>query len=345
MTASERSILGLARQSAKGTPNVDNLDFKYLLFTQGLMAPNSSVLPLDQEVGGGAMLRDLVRVGVVSGGQLELIPRPDTLGEMLYAVIGAPTVQAVAGQAGAFKHTFKLPADQFDAPYYTIRSAPGGMWGEQFPDSRISALALEFRAANFLRGTIGVLGGLPSKVDHSSWAAQADGGPQFILTVSDIEVPTGTNIKVLGGSFTAGMAIPLEEQWIVGSYSPDAFDINSRAFALTLNLKIDDAALYTKMSYDPAGGNAWVADLMREANFKLQFNSNKNIAATTTPYSLVIKGNGQSGNGANVVWTASPVAIRAGRQITMQVTAVFLGVSTGDPIVVELTNDVDSYTA
>ncbi len=343
MTASERSILGFARQTVKGTPNVTNGEFKYLLFTQGAFAPNNSVLPLDQEVGGGAMLRDMVRVGVVSGGTLEFIPRPKTLGEILCGVIGVPASEAVAGQAGAYKHTYTLPADQFTAPYYTVRSAPGGLWGEQFPDCRFSALALEFRAANFVRGTFGVLGGMPTRVDHSAWAAAADGGPQFLTTVSDIELPTATDLKVLGGSFTAGLAIPLDEQWIVGKYEPDDFDINSRAYSITFNVKIADAALYSKMSYDPAGGNAWVADLFREANFKVEFNSNKVISATTTKYSLAIKGNGSSGSAANVVWTAAPVGIRAGRQLTMAVTGVFLGVSAGSPITVELINDEADY--
>lgn len=346
MTASERSVLGFARQTTKGTPNTTDGDFKYLLFIQGAMAPNSTVLPLDQEVGGGAMLRDMVRVGVVSGGQLELIPRPNTLGEILAAVIGVPAAgEPVPDQDGAYKHTFKLPTDQFDAPYYTVRSAPGGMWGEQFPDCRFSALALEFQAANFVRGTLGILGGTPEKVDHTGWNAAADGGPQLITAVSEIELPTSTKIKVLGGTFTAGMAIPLDEQWIIGSYSPDAFDINSRAYALTFNVKIDDGALYTKMSYDPSGGSQWVADLFREANFKLLLKSNKNIPGTTQPYSMQIAGNGQSGNSANVVWAANPVGIRAGRQVTMQVTGMFLGVSDGDPITVELINDVASYAA
>ncbi len=343
MTASERSILGFARQTAQGTPNTTNGDFKYLLFTQGAFAPNNTVLPLDQEVGGGAMLRDMVRVGVVSGGTLEFIPRPKTLGEILCGVIGVPASEAVAGQIGAYRHTYVLPADQFNAPYYTVRSAPGGMWGEQFPNCRFTALELEYRAANFVRGSFGVLGGMPSRVDHTSWAASADGGPQFVTTVSDIELPTATDIKVMGGSFSAGLAIPLEEQWIVGKYEPDAFDINARAYALTFNIKIDDAALYTRMSYDPAGGNAWVADLFREANFKVEFNSNKNIAATTQRHSLAIRGNGSSGNSANVAWTAAPVGIRAGRQLAMTVTGVFLGVSTGSPITVELINDEADY--
>jgi len=38
---------------------------------------------------------------------------------------------------------------------------------------------------------------------------------------------------VLSGAMTFGMQIPLDEQWITGSYYPDDFDINNRAFSLT----------------------------------------------------------------------------------------------------------------
>lgn len=56
MTAAENSVLGFAKQTAKGTPNVTDAEFKYLLFTQSAMGVNNLSIPLDPEVGGGAML-------------------------------------------------------------------------------------------------------------------------------------------------------------------------------------------------------------------------------------------------------------------------------------------------
>ena len=342
MTSSNGSLLGLAKQTAKGTPNVTDADFTYLLFNQGGVSPNNVVVPLDEEVGGGAMLRDVKKMGVYSGGGIEFIPRPKSLGYLLLAALGKDTP---AANLTAFTHAFTLPADQFDAPYYTLRSAPGNMWGEQIQDTRVNALALSWRGANFLRATAAFTGGLPTQVATAAWdaAAAVDSGPQFISPISSIELPTGTSAKVLAGQFAAGMNIPMDQQWIVGSYSPDAMDITNRTFMVSLTLKIDDGVLYKKMTYDPTGGNAWAAAMLREANFKVQFLSDIEAAAGV-PYSLTISGNGQSGADANVVWSASPIGVRAGQQVIMNVTGIFLASPTVDtPITVELVNKQATY--
>ena len=342
MTSANASLLGIAKQVAKGTPNVTDNDFTYLLFNQGGVSPNNVVVPLDEEVGGGALLRDMKKMGVYSGGGVEMIPRPKSLGSLLLGAVGNV---ASAANGLAFDHTFTLGADQFAAPYFTVRSAPGNLWGEQLQDVRVSALALAWRGANFLRGQAAFIGGMPTPLATTAWNAssQVDNGPQFISPISSIELPTGTPAKVLAGSFAAGMNIPMDQQWIVGSYSPDAFDITSRTFMVSLTLKISDGTLYKKMSYDPAGGNAWAASLMREANFQIQFLSDIEAAAGV-PFGLTITGNGQSGNDANVVWSASPIGVRAGQQVIMNVTGVFLASPTADePLTVTLTNDQATY--
>jgi hypothetical protein len=269
---------------------------------------------------------------------LEFIPRPSSLGKLLMGALGQVTSTLHPTATLATDHVFELGGDQFAAPYYTIRSSPGALWGEVMRDMRVSGLSLSWEGANFLRGSASFVGGLPAKAVTTAWAPSTylDSGPQFISPISDIELPTSTDVKCLSGSFTAGMAIPMDQQWIVGSYSPDDFDITSRAFAVSLLLKITDGALYSRMTYDPAGTDAWVADMMREANFKLQFNS-PTMAEGAHPYQLTIAGNGGSGAAANVVWTASPIGLRPGQQIVMAVTGIFLA-SSNAPISVTLTN-------
>lgn len=344
MTAAESSLVGFAKQVAGGTPNVTDADYKYILFSQGGMAPNNVTLPLDQEVGGGAMLRDVKKVGVYSVGQFDFIPRPDSLGIFLLGALGldTPTPKGIAPNDYQ-SHAFTLDTDQFAAPYYTVRVAPGMIWGDQFNDCRISGLSLSWRASNFLRGSVSVIGGLPliSATAPSAWTPTAAiGGPQFISSVSDIELPTLTDVKCLAGSFTAGLAIPMDDQWIVGSFTPDAFDINSRAFAVTMTLKLVDASLYTKMMYDPAAGSAWVSSLFREGGFKLEFNSDATIPTIdpTLPYQLTIAANDTNDN---VVWSASPVGLRAGRQIIMNVTGLFLADAAPLTVTLLTAKDID----
>jgi hypothetical protein len=343
MTASDSSFIGIAKQTAKGTPNTTDASFKYLLFSRGGIAPSSNVVPLDPEVGGGAMLRDVQKMGVMSGGQLEFTPRPDTLGLLLLGALGNVTSVKRVGGTAPYDHTFALGTDQFAAPYFTVRSAPGNMWGEQMQDMRVASLALSWEGANYVRAAAGFVGGLPSPLSTALWSAagKVDGGPQFITPISAIELPTGTPAKVLSGGFSAGMSIPMDQQWVVGSYSPDDFDITQRSFALSLVLKVTDGILYNKMMYDPSGGSAWAASMMKEASFKINLKS-PTMIETTIPYELTINGNGGSGSAGNVVWSASPIGIRAGQQVVMAVTGIFLADAT-KPIEIKLTNKVISY--
>jgi hypothetical protein len=346
MTAAEGSFIGLAKQTAEGTPNVTDAEFQYMLFSRGAFGPNNIFLPLPPEVGGGAMQRSVVKVGVNSGGGADFIPRPQTLGHLLYGVTGAVSTTADTPTTGFHTHEFTLSsADEFSAPWYTYRFAPGNIWGEQYQDCRTNLLALNFAGANFLTGTLGMVGGLPAKVSPAAWSAPTyiDGGPQFLSPVSDIELPTATDLSVLSGSFVASSVIPLDEQYVVGKYSPEGLDIVHRTFVLNLAVKISDDTLYTKMMYDPASGSAWTASIFREADIKLEFLSD------VTNMKLLIEANGanQASGDANIYWSAQPLALRAQRQIVMAVTGMFTATDwatyTDGPIKITLVNDLASY--
>lgn len=352
MPSGDASAFGFARQSGgEGVPiTTDNL-FDYLLFTDGVPAPQSVTVPLDREVGAGSLPRDVVKVGVMSGAQLQFIPRPHTLASLLYAQLGDLTSVGADASGDAsddnWTHTTKLPTDQFDQPYYTLRSSPGAMWGEQYQDARLSQLALQWEGADYLRGALAFQGGLPAKVDTANWAVSTylDQGPQFLTPLADVELPLGSDVKVLQGALTFGSSIPLDQQWIVGSYSPDSQDVVSRGIGLTMLVKVADDTLYTKMAYDPNAGSAWAAEIFREGNIKLNFKSDVNIVSgEDTPYELDITANGQTGSDANVIWSVEPIRIQAGRLVTMAVSGVFLADPTGgDPITVTVRNGTESY--
>lgn len=344
MAPSEKSIVGFAEQSAKGTPA--NAGFTHLLFGEGGMGPQNVTLPLDTEIGGGALLRSVANVGVTANGAFSMIPRPKSLGYMLKALLGGSAVPAVqGGGTAAYLHAFTMGADQFDAPYYTFQVNPGGIasLGEVFPDCRIAALSLSWKAANYLRGQLAVLGsGKPQEPgDPSTWTVAVDNGPQFISTKASIELPTGDALKVLGGSITMAASMPLNDQWICGSETVDDLEITQKAFAISLTVKVGTSgALYKKLLYDKdAGGSGWVANILREGDFLLDFQSDQMAdAVNAIPYSLSFAGNGQAGDAGNVVWSATPVAMRAGRPITMQINGTFLADDVNQPITVSLVN-------
>jgi len=334
MVASEASFLGLAKQTAKGTINSTDGDFKYLLFRRGGFGVNNMFIPLGAEVGGGAMERNVVKVGVSTGGVLEFIPRPETLGHFFMGATGNSSISGPVDSA--YTHEFTFAADQFSAPYYTVRYAPGNVWGETYRDSRFNLLSLEWRAANFVTGTLGMLGIVPTtNVNMGTWGALAkvDSGPQFLSPLGAIEIPTGSTASVLAGSFIAQNVMPLDQQFIVGDYYPEDLDIVSRSFVLNLTVKIEDNTLYNKINYDPAAGASWAADVFKESNILLRFRSDTNVGAGTTPYEFKIEANGQTqaSTNANISWTAQPLEIVAQRQIIMQLQGFFLA----DPLAVQ----------
>ena len=347
MTASESSFVGFAKQTAKGSPNSTDGDFEYFLFNEGTIGPQNNNLPLDQEVGGGALLRGVAKVGVTSVGAFSFIPRPSIMGKFLLGALGTVAAPVEQGTGtGAYLHAFDLGSDQFTAPYWTVRSTPGSLWGETFEDMRVANLALTWRASDYLRGQVAFMGGEPTpNVSTGTWAeaSKVDGGPQFLAPLFTTELPTATAVKCLSGAFTMGMQIPMDEQWITGSYFPDDFDINQRAFALTMVVKTTDKVLYNKMNYDPADGAAWVAEVYREGDIGLKFESDVE-AGTAYPYSIEVIANDQTGADSNVLWTATTISMRAGRQLTMAVTGTFVADPQGtyEPVTVNLINQVSS---
>lgn len=450
MTAAEGSLLGLAIQSAEGVEENRDDQFKYLLYNEAQVAPNNVILPLDPEVGGGALLRSVVKVAVNTGGAINLTPRPETLGMFLYGVTGqatstrnhrpdallpahsldGSTVTALAGQPdrptritargnagasgqvtiagtvsgapatevlalnganiveggklfseiasltfsdtagqtaevgwydGSYTHVFKLNnADMFSAPFWTVRSqlaiGQANRFGERFKDVRVNMLGLEFRAPGFARATTSLLGGEPAPVDTATWngLTYVDSGPQFVTSVGErIQLPEGTNLAVLGGSFAAASAIPLDEQYVVGSYFPEGLEIVNRSFGLNLVVKLPNESLYRKMMYDPNLGSAWAAEIFREARLLFRLKSDQNAAvvrrvgdaADSRPYSLQIAANGQTGDEANLAWSMAPVGTRAQRQITAQLTGTFLASPNPeyDPLTITLVNRRASY--
>ena len=347
MTASEASHIGFAIQTAKGTPNVTDASFKYVLIKEGGLAINNINLPLDMEVGGGSMLRNIIKAGVVGGGAFAFIPRPATLGMLLKAALGKDVVTG-DGTTVPYSHVFTHATDPFSAFWYTGRQDVGGLWGEQYPDMRLAGLTLSWRGGRFMEGQAAFLGaGAPSKVAMTTWTPDTyvDGGPQFIAPLGVIELPTATAIPVTAGSFTAAINMPLDEQWTVGSYSPNDLAITQRAYVLNLLVKIPDGTLANKINFDPAGGSAWLASMMKEALFNIGFSTQEN-ALLAIPYNLVIAANGQTqaSGKANVAWTARPISLRAGKQIVMSVTGTFLASDPAyQPITVTLKNMTATY--
>lgn len=348
MTSALDSHFGLARQTAgKGTPiTTDNL-FKYFYFTQGTgISPNSMVLPLDQEIGSGPLVRDVSKVGVNAAGGFEFIPRAESIGLLLRGVLGA--VSTATG-ATYHTHTFKMATDQFDLPYWTVRRRTT-VGGDVASDVRVAGLSFTFRAANFLRATGALLGaGTPSFVDDTTaWAAAdyLDTKPPFLTCKGTVELPTGDSLKAIRGSITIGNNMPLDEQYILGEYGPDDIEVVNRAIAMTFLVKAD-AVLYEKMMYDASQSGDWTPEILKEASMIMSFQSASEIT-TGQPFDLsfYVNGEDQASGDANVAWSVQPINLQGNRQVLMAITGVVLADTAAyadGPFSAKLINDVASY--
>jgi hypothetical protein len=351
MTAATKSVIAFAKQTAKGTPNTTPQ--RCLLYTQGAVGPNNIYVPADLEVGSTLpVVRQIIKAGVSGAGAVEFTPRPKSLGYLFYGLLGKDTATAgTTTEITAISHVLNIDTTNtasntaYGANYYTVSHAPGGLWADQIQDCRISALGLSWKAASFLKGTVAFQGGLPSKAAVPA-VTTLDNGPMFLTPTAVMTLPTETTFKMLAGSFVASSGIPLDEQWVVGSNTPDDFDVVSRSFSVNMVCKIVDATLYSKIMYDALGTSAWVANLFKEGQFSLKFSSDQLVGAcTTTKHSVTITGHATEDN---IVWTAQPIAVRAGHQVILNVTGTFIAPSDqSSPITVTVVNEdtTTAYTA
>lgn len=338
MTSANKTIAGLAYQDGNTAETAGFMNFAFS--RGGLMVANQFVTAEDG-ISPNALSLDMQKTGAYAQGSFEFVPHAKSIGMMLLGALGKEDPVANAGTSTtAKKHTFKLNgADEYALPKFTFRQATGQMYGEVFNSCRFTALAFEFAAANYLRATLGVIGDIPDVVDDiSTWDKTVDASPTFITTLSSI-TGVDTGLKVVRGGLTIGAAIPMDEQFIVGSTRPDAFDVTQRVISVNLTAKITNADLAKKFVYDPAGGASWVASVLREGGAVLDFISSQAADQTANEkYRLSFKFDPASDN---VVWAAQPVPMQAGRQILMNITGQVLG--TGDtasasPLVAELVN-------
>lgn len=345
MTSALDSHFGLAKQTAKGSENTTDAEFQYFYFSEGPgVSPVPIVVPLDQEIGSGSLIRNVKRLGVSSGGSVSMIPRAESIGWLLLGALG--TVSTVTS-AGYNTHTFKFGSNEFTTPYFTIRRRTTALGGEIAPDVRVAGLSFNFAAADFLRADAAFVGaGLPKKADTASWdpTSYLDPTPEFVTANGSLSL-AGESLKVLRGSLAIGNNMPLDEQFIVGSLTPDDIEMVSRAIVMQATVKAD-ADLYTQLMYDSAGGNNWTTGILKDASLSMSFESTEVITGATK-YSLEFHANEEAAAGTpNIAWSVEPVVLRGNRQVLMNVTATVLAdnASYADgPFSVKLVNTRTSY--
>lgn len=148
MTVAE---VAFAIQSAKGTPAATSTERVYLVAGEIPAAPKVT------QPRSSTTTTRIAPAGYVSsirpGGSFRMIVRPESIGALLYAVLGA---KAVAGASDPRTHTFTLATS---IPWLTVWRHVGGFLNERLADVRIARLVLSGEAGKPLQATVDLLGG------------------------------------------------------------------------------------------------------------------------------------------------------------------------------------------
>lgn len=153
MVAGNIADLSFSLQAVKGTPAATGQHRSFL--TGGGVNPTREIN--DVEETSSSRLRSTSYVGEVAiEGEPQMAARPNMLGLLLYAAMGA---KAVTGAGDPWTHTFTLALTQ---PYMTVFRMLGGLSFERFADTKISSLTLESTAGGILQVTAALIGALPA---------------------------------------------------------------------------------------------------------------------------------------------------------------------------------------
>jgi hypothetical protein len=242
---------------------------------------------------------------------------------------------------GSYQHTFKIGADPADVPYFTMRRRVAQSFGEQVDDCKFASLAMDMAAINYVTGEFAAAGITPTLVDDvSSWSPAPDSSAPFVACTGAVALETGdtpTTLPVRAANLTIANAQAIDENFIIGQYTPRDIDVVGRVVALEYVVLVTGADLYGELMYDPAGGTDWLPDVFDTAAVQhLTFKSAENIPGTSSPYELTLAG-------AAAQWAATPIGMRGQGNVMVRVAGNIVQPGSGDPITLVLKNNVASY--
>jgi hypothetical protein len=355
------SAVGLARQSAKGTEMAYESGFHWMLAEQAMAGPQEGILALPMEMGGGLFPRGRVKTSVFGAGALSGIPRPESLGLVLLGMFGSsasaeidPDTTPASGDE-YYQHTFTIASDASATDYFTARrtigsdlTASGTGFGETIVDCRMESMALEMRAADYVRGSYSFNGITPSLVkDPSTWTIDPDSNSPFVAAAGSAKIQTAdtsTTLPVRAASIAMTNAQDIARQFIIGSYYPRDVDIVGRTALVSYVVYLPDEAWYQKLIYDPtAVSTTWTPNIFSSSQFELKFISAENCnpsapsAVNLHPWTLTFTANATH-------WNVEPLGLAANDLVVVRATGIVLEKdAAGSEITAVLDNQTQDY--
>lgn len=247
---------GIGHQSAKGTASSS---FSFLPTQSIGLQPNQNAQGLPMEIGGAYVKRGSFKSMVQGGGDVGLIPRANSFGNLLLGLTGSDTVTNVTGLSGiAYQHVFTpfAPAGNAtsvtDLPWFTLAKDISKMMAEVYTDSKVRGLRVSVPKGSIVTAQSSFMAITPSTNTSASLGTETlDSSPFFqaaVATLSLVKESDGSTISTNAGraenitmDFTNTLS---EDEGEIGSYYLADLTLLSRAITCNLQTVVRDPALY-----------------------------------------------------------------------------------------------------
>lgn len=151
---SEEGYIGLGRQTGSGASNYKTPS-SYMYVKSCDIGPESDLMIPDPEIGTGRDITEAYVGPVKYTGKIEFDLRPNAFGYLLLAATGAVTSSGIAGQTGAYGHTFTFQNNLI--PLSIEKKIGDGLENIGYIDSKVNSLHIECAAGEFVTGSADIL--------------------------------------------------------------------------------------------------------------------------------------------------------------------------------------------
>lgn len=342
MPSSLIGVFGLARQSAK---DVVAPSINYLPATTVGMDTQQNSTTLPPEIGGDYFLRGSYKTSFVGSGDIGMVIRPNSFGNMLMAYSGVDTVTPTYnGQVGVTQHVFTpfAPAAGVDLPWFTAIKDVAKLYAVQFLNSKIRSLRIDIPKSSTPTASASFLATTPSYIASISSPA-LDTSPQFQTSNAVIALtPEGSGTNISANSikmerFTLNMANTIsEDEFSVGSFFLDGITLLQRAISVDMDIIVRDTALYQAVYLNGGGIPGACSPTLYRGSLTITLNSTSIIAGSQT-YQMII-------NFPGLDFLMMPISLSGSDLVRATLsTQVTLGPSGSDKYTITLVNGVASY--
>lgn len=213
-------------------------------------------------IGAKPLPRNAYKVGTSVQSAIGFEATADVAGKMLTMLMGHADAPAVDGDVNS--HLIRMAAaNQYQIPYFALRRGVGTQILETALGCKIGRGVMNFAAGDALQMSFDIQGRVPGFDAAAPATINYDASPILTVVGGDLEIETADGVftGASGGVISLGASI----EWVNMLTGPDRYRIGSpyvidwtlldRAASITLQMELNDDALYKKVYY--AGGTVW----------------------------------------------------------------------------------------